>query len=77
MRKIFEQEKQGKVGRPEALSRDDKQRVEKGINELKDIVTDLVTGVPPASKAVDGSAHAQINDLKRIVPSEMSKIAVK
>ena len=58
MRKIFEQEKQRKESGPEAVLRKEKERVEKGISEIKDIVSDLVSGVEPNNKAVDGTTHA-------------------
>ena len=44
MRKIFEQEKQGKAGGPEKEMRKEKERVEKGIIEIKEIVSTLING---------------------------------
>ena len=58
MRKIFEQEKQGKTNGPESALMKEKERVEKGMSEIKDIVSNLVGGVPPNNKAVDGPIHA-------------------
>ena len=77
MRKIFEQEKQGKAGGPEKEMRKEKERVEKGIIEIKEIVSTLINGQVPEKMAIDGSTHSQINDLKRIVPYEMQKINQK
>ena len=57
MRKIFEQEKQGKAGGPESAMRKEKDRVEKGITEIKEIVATLVSGQVPEKQAFDGPTH--------------------
>ena len=77
IRKLFEQEKQAAANRTDNI--ENKESVEKGLNEIKDLVSDILktTTKPNDNQFDENHISVQIDDLRKIVPNEMKKIAEK
>ena len=58
------------------LSNKDKSKIGSGLNEIKELVTDILTGVP-ADQLSPNNHEKHILELKRIIPVELSKVTHK
>ena len=58
------------------LSAQEKGKIGNGLNEIKELVTDILTGVP-ADQISPSNNEKNILELKRIIPVELSKVTHK